>query len=468
MPYRRVVDFGTSGYFIEHLAAGHLGHLGFTLLPCFLIALLEARLSPAARGGLLALLGAILVYSSGFYPAVFIGLSMLICLPLAYLVKPQLFEWRRLGLSVAFGLVFTIGLDGSKLWAVNAFMSQFPRLASDTYNVSLRTALTGLALQLAGTMTLAPVYWARGLRPVLLRDLLQAYTGAYVGYWELDLSLTPVLWPVLAAGGVALIIAAIRRQLKRPTLRQWLAGLALIIAVELALEFTLARGWFYPFLIQLPILRSLHVNPRFGSVFILPLALAGALVIQRLAGRRSARSTWAIYGALNLVALALLGTYVMLPKNQLQQRGFNVQGSVDLYGRIRDENQTYPVKEIRADLRDPQVIENNASDLHPAETIFGYLMAQYKPQLHQGPVTDFSDGAYNMTDPTGFVYPQANGTSAFERIKDPAVLEAFVERKQPGEWKLPVAQELLDVLAGVTLVIVLGVVGWDQRNQRGR
>ena len=452
--------FGTSGFFIEHLAAGHLGYLGFTLLPCFLIGLLETRSSVWVRGNLLALLGAILVYSGGFYPAVFIALSILICLPLIYLLKPELFDWRKIGLTLTIGVLLTLGLSGSKLWAVDSFMRLFPRLASDHYDVSLRTAITGLLLQFAGTMTLAPIYWARGLNLVLLRNLLQAYTGGYVGYWELDISISPVLWALFICGGILTLVSVARRGLQRPSLKKWLTALLLIIAVEITLEFTFARGLFYPFLSELPILRSLHVNPRFGSAFIFPFAILGACIFQHLTARLNLRQAWSVYALLNAAALACLGAYLLIPRNQFQQRGFNVQGSVDVYGHIRESDQIYPVKDIRADLRDPQVIENNASDLHPAETLFGYTMAQYKPQLHPGPVTDFSDGAYNMTDPTGFVYPEVNGTTAFERIRDVAVLQAFVNRRQPEEWKLPLIQQVLDVLAVLTLILQVGLLGW--------
>jgi hypothetical protein len=75
-------------------------------------------------------------------------------------------------------------------------------------------------------------------------------------------------------------------------------------------------------------------------------------------------------------------------------------------------------------------------------------------------VTDFTDGAYNMTDPTGYVYPEVNGTTAFGRIKDPAALELFANRRQPPQWKIPTTQKILDVLALITLIADFGLIGW--------
>jgi hypothetical protein len=74
------------------------------------------------------------------------------------------------------------------------------------------------------------------------------------------------------------------------------------------------------------------------------------------------------------------------------------------------------------------------------------------------------DSYFNMTDPTGLVYPQANGTHAFERIKvsDRANMQRFVNRLQP-DWKLPISQHLSDWISLLALIFDLGVLahfGW--------
>ena len=460
--------FSTSGYFIEHSVAGHLAHMGFTLLPCFLVFFFERRLSALARGSLLSLLSAVLVYSGGFYPAVFLALSILVCLPLIYLIKPQLFAWRQLGLTLMIGVLLIAGLTASKIWAVDSFMRFFPRISSDHFNVPIRTALTGLFLQLAGTMSLAPLYWLRGIRLALLRNLLQAYTGAYAGYWELDLSVSPIVWLLLATAALAWFVALIRQRLRLPSAKNWLAGLLLVCTVELTLEFTLARGLFYPYLSTLPILRSLHVNSRYGSAFIFPLAIVSAWIFQDLSASFSSRQRWYVYAPLNIIALVCLGAYVMIPRDQLQQRIFSVDDSVGLYQTIRDNNQNYPVKTIMAGLKGVNAFRQNASSLTSFDPLFGYNMQNFKPLVHPGSVTDFSEGVYNMTNPTGFVYPEINGTSAFERIADPAALQAFINRKQPAQWKIPVAQQLLDVLAVLTLLVDMCILGWTARRKFGR
>jgi len=454
------VIFAGNGYFIEHSVAGHVFHMGFSLLPCFLVALLETRLPAPVRGALISLLSGILIYSGGFYPAVFIMLSMLVCLPLVYIFKPDLFRWRELMITILIGSVLTIGLNGSKLWAINSFLRFFPRIAIDVFNVPFRTAIPGLLLQLAGTMSLAPIYWLLGLKLTLVRNLLQAYTGAYSGYWELDLSVSPIAWILLFIGIIGGFTALARRKIRLPAKDKLIAGALFLLAIEIVVEFTLARGWIYPHLQNLPILRSLHVNPRFGSAFILPIALACAWIFHFFTKNISDKKSWLAFSILNGLALISLGAFVIIPIDVLQRRGFNMQGPIEVYESICNENQLYPITQIVTDLNDPRVFQEDASNLKTYEVIFGYNMEDFKPLLHDGPITDLTDGAYNMTDPTGYVYPEENGTTAFERIKDSAALELFANRRQPPQWKISITQRILDWLALLTLLTDAGIIGW--------
>jgi hypothetical protein len=112
------------------------------------------------------------------------------------------------------------------------------------------------------------------------------------------------------------------------------------------------------------------------------------------------------------------------------------------------------------DANDAKVFSERATNLSTQEMIFGYQLGQFKSQLRPGPVTDFWDGAYNLTNPTGLVYPEVNGVPAFARITDQATLKAFANRRQPVAWQIPLAQKALDGLAVVTLLFVVGALGW--------
>ena len=56
-----------------------------------------------------------------------------------------------------------------------------------------------------------------------------------------------------------------------------------------------------------------------------------------------------------------------------------------------------------------------------------------------------------MTNPAGYVFPEINGTRPFERIpvSEKDKLEAFASHLDPG-WKIPLYQQILDWLSGLT------------------
>jgi hypothetical protein len=80
----------------------------------------------------------------------------------------------------------------------------------------------------------------------------------------------------------------------------------------------------------------------------------------------------------------------------------------------------------------------------------------FHPLVHEGSVFDIEDGFYNMTDPTGYVFPRDNHSKLFSRIplSDYDKLVDFVNRRQP-DWKLPLIQIILDWTAGITILIEL-------------
>jgi hypothetical protein len=64
-----------------------------------------------------------------------------------------------------------------------------------------------------------------------------------------------------------------------------------------------------------------------------------------------------------------------------------------------------------------------------------------------------------MTNPSGYVFPEINNTRPFERIpvSHQAELLAFTKHEQPG-WKIPVYQQVLDWVSGLTFLVVVLVL----------
>jgi hypothetical protein len=438
--------FTINGFYLEHMAIGHLGFQAFPLLPLFLLVLLHPALPDLAAGALIGLLFAMLIHSGGFYPIVYIALSMGILLPAAYLIAPGLFATRLLLRRLGWSAVFAISLSASKIYAILAFMRYFPRLITDTITTSTGQALKGVLAQLAGMMSLGPYALLTGKPLTHVRDLLQDLNSTGLGLWEMDNSISPVLWILVLCGAVGLMVKALRTHQARPW-RDWLALFFLAGMLELTLEFCIARGLFYPSLSQLPILKSLHVNTRYSSAYLLPLALAGALVFEWLRRRLTERQGGLAFASLAALTCLSAAIYFISPMQILQRRQYYAAGIASLYDQ-RPAAEIYPVEQIQATLNDPRVFDQHASNLNPYEVIFGYNIGQLKLDLVPGSVWEIRQGRYNMTNPTGYVFPAENHTTVFERI--PAgqadTLTDFVNRRQPANWRVPPAQLALNGL----------------------
>jgi hypothetical protein len=419
-----------------------------------------------AAGALIGLTSAVVIYSASTYPAVFILLALLICLPLAWLIRPAAFQWQRILQILLLGGLLALAVNLSKLYAVNSFMRFFPRDMPDRYDIPLQVAPLGLLLQLVGVMGLAPLDALLGVKMLAIRSLLQAYTGAYVGLWELDLSISPVIWVLLAGGAIALFRKTLRQRLAVLPRRKsfWLALGLLLLAVELTLEFTFARGWIYPHLRELPFLRAMHVNPRFGSAFIFPLAMLGAAIFSHWIKNWPEKRVWLAFAPANLLALLSLGAYLLIPSATLQQRNFDISGLLLVDDRIK-QGESFPIEKV-GDVTDQTVFERQTSNLKPYEVLFGYTLNTFHPTVVKGPAREIRDGAFNMTDPAGLVYPEVNGSSPWSRIPQSQrqELEDFLAHRQP-DWNLPPGQQVADWLSLAALLTCLGLLVYGLRRK---
>ncbi len=459
--------FSANGFYLEHMANGHLNFQAFPLLPIFAALLLSRRLPVPTAAALIGLTSAVVIYSASTYPAVFILLSILICLPLAWLIQPLAFQWRRIVQIALLGGLLALAINLSKLYAVNSFMRFFPREMADHFNIPLQTAALGLLLQLIGVMGLAPVNTLLGIKIAAIRSLLQAYTGAYVGLWELDLSVSPVIWVLLVGGAIALFRKTLSQRLAVfPRQKSfWLALGLLLLAIELALEFTFARGWIYPHLRELPFLKALHVNPRFGSAFIFPLAMLGAAIFSNWVKDWPEKRARLASSAANLLVLLSLGAYLLIPLAALQQRNYSISWLLLIADRIK-QGESFPIENVD-DVTDQTVFERQTSNLKPYEVLFGYTLKAFQPGVVAGPAREIRDGAYNMTDPTGLVYPEANGSAPWRRIpqSQSRELEDFLAHRQPQSWKIPLGQQIADWVSLVALLASLGLLGYGLRRK---
>lgn len=451
--------FSANGFVITRIATGQLGYFSFTLLALFLIILLDNILLAKIASVLFGLLMATYIYSAGYFILIIFGLSILILLPMLYLYKPSLFQWKRLFSIIVIGGILGMIISASKLAATFAFMRYFPRLIADNYPVSFFVGFLGIILQLLGTQVLVPLFIIGGMDPTTYPNFTRAATGTHYGMWELDTSLTPVVF-------VMLLICAIkflhnpRKYINLLTTNQdKLAFLLFIFFTYVAVEFTLAKGFIYPALRHLPILSSLRGNVRFTGAFILPLAFFAAAIYNHWSNKWDKTKLFRVFLLVNFWAVIPLGSYFLFNQDMLYMF-YNIAAPQQVYAEMQ-AGKSFEITAIGTpDGKNTGALLYRTSNLNVYDPVFGFKLEYFHPQVKSGSIWNMSNGYYNMTDPTSYVYPDLNNNKPFDRfrIEDKAMLELFVRHIQPN-WKIPTYQQVLNWVSGmVFLALFLYVI----------
>ena len=323
--------FSVNGFIIDRVVVGHLGYHTFPILPIFLILLLDESLSPLTAVVFTGVIAAILIQSAGYFIIILFALSILMTLPIVYVYNTTLFKWKRWLIILSGGGVIGLFISASKLAAIYSFMRFFPRTLADYYPTTIPLGIFGLMLQLLGTMNLAPLFQMIGLNPNSIPNYILSATRADYGYWEMDMSLSPVVFFLLLIGTDKFFHHPKKYLSKLIEKNRMVAVLLLVLFSWLAIEFTLAKGIIYPLLQHLPILSSLHVNIRFAAAFIFPLAFIAVLIYNRWLGFQ--RSSL-IFMAVNILTLLPLGAYLLL-KSDLFYRIYDIRTGQEYYNEMQ-------------------------------------------------------------------------------------------------------------------------------------
>lgn len=440
-----------NGFIMERVAVGHLCYQPFPLIAVIMMLLFDSSISSITAGILLGSVLALLVHQAGYFLIIIFIISMTMVLPLVYLVQPKTFMFRKALIVSLIGGITGLLLSASKLSAVYSFMRFFPRLSSDIYDVSLLSGLSGLILQLLGTMTLLPLFLVGGLNPDLLPAYLAEITGGYYGYWEYDMSVSPIVLVIILLGILRVARNPKEHLTKVLTNRKWVAVCLFIVGVWICAEFTLATGFFYSHLRKLPILSSLHVNARFAAAFLLPLTFLAAVIYNSFTSNWSAIKSRLVMILINILTLLPLGAYFMFSEN-IQGRTYDIKTSEHTLSSIRAGN-IPDVAGINNELSNTEALALGQSNLKLYNPIFGYQLESFHPEVKPGSIWLISNGFFNMTNPSGFAYPDANQTRSFERIKtaDRNRLKTFSQHYQP-DWEMPLYQKICNWTSGLTAI----------------
>ena len=443
-----------NGFYFQHMAVGHLGYQAFPLFSFILVLLFSDAFSKKVAVWLLAIVGALLVHSAGFYQIVIFVFSLGISFPLLYLIKPSIFDWRRCCIILAGGGGVGVLLSLSKISAILAFMQYFPREISDVYSVGVGRGILGLLLQLLGVMHILPIAWLMGLDAGYVGDLLRYYTGARYGLWELDNSISPVLTIIIIVGVIEYIFIKKKEKfLLFFNKKQWVAVGVFFGALWLCVEFVFAKGIFYPFLRNFPILKSLHVNVRFVSAFIFPLVLIGSVILDSWIEKWSEKKTVFVSDLSSITTIIFLLLYFFVANQQ--RRSFDASAQPDMHPKMYQEEDL-----IIKNIGETEGVNRGVSSLKLYEPIFGYSLENFHHQLIAGNVNEVDGGYFNVTNPASLVFPEENKLVLFERIsiEDDENFIAFIHHLQPS-WQRPHYQHVFDSVSVLIFILVCSGLG---------
>jgi hypothetical protein len=441
-----------NGFYLEHFIAGHVGYQQFPLLGLILLAAFSKKIDATKSAIVIGIAFALMVNQAGFYLIIIFALSMAVCLPMLYLMRPAIFQDLKFARALSGGVVFGVLLSLSKITAVISFMQYFPRELSDNYGLTLLQGLKGLVTQLAGFMTIAPVFMAQGKNVNELTKLLQTYTGSRYEIWETDISISPAALLLLLFSAVAVFRHGIPK-FKKVNAGTAIAVICLALGSWLAVEFSLAKGPLYSLLSKLPILRSTHVNVRFASAFILPASILASRGFDNLFFRQNSQVIVPFILLSSVTIAAFIPYFSLGPLAHL--RYFDLKLPLQNYEQIQ-QGQRFPIRGI-ADIKDVEVFKRHSSNLYQLyDAIFGYELEDFQPKVQTGSVFKEEDGYYNMTNPASYVFPTENGLQVYERFRvdQKAELELFINRRQP-DFKISTLQTVSNIINVIAVVLLV-------------
>ena len=277
------------GFCLTHAVAGHTNYYQFALLP-FLLGMLLQKDFRWWMSLAFSFWVAHLLYTSGYYILLIGFPSLILSAYVLQLLLPERFkkgdlcDFRGLCWNVVKMVPWVLVLVAPKVLGVLNFTAKFPRIIN----------LDQIGLWQAFVYTLSHYLWPF---PYDVNE----FTGWWYGNWESYEFLFPGL--VYAA---APVLWMARKKLPLKT-----AGILLAIIVVCGT--VLSSGIMAPVFHRLPLLKSLHVNPRWNSFVLLPFA-CWILALLLRAGKKSFSLT-----AVTFLAVAFVGTpFLYLDRENMQ------------------------------------------------------------------------------------------------------------------------------------------------------
>ena len=439
--------------FSSRMLIGHLTFHAFMLvpwLPVFLFARggagwRERALEIAGAAAVLAYLASQAIAHVLFQALLFTAVTGLLQQALA----PGRAQLRRSALRCALAAPLSLALCAAKLAAMAAFLAQFPRTLYPLAGVASLPDLLHLVFR---ALFLAP-------SDELVRRVV-VNTPFLLERQEFEFGVTPLPLVLIA-------LALLRRRAERKPIvprgplrgarGACLAAACALLAIPLALNFH-HPAW-HAWLKSLPIFASSSTLFRWLEVYVPLAVLAGTAAIDASASLARFRTALAAVGCAWL-AWHQLG----VDRTFYQQQGYDPGPVLRAFAAAR-AGEPFAIRanalphslDALAPTRNSALVHGE-SQLACYETLFGFHMENLpRGALHEGPVLEVRDGAFNLNDPSCFVFPDENGCApgapfGADRRAD---AEAFAGYRA-FPFRMPLVQRIADALNAAALAALCG------------
>jgi hypothetical protein len=449
--------FAANGYYLQH--AG-VGHMNFALFPltALLLALLGAgprRRWPAAVA--VGIVVAMFPYSGGFYEAIVAALSLALTVPLVRLLAPSRLSIRRAMQIAVAGGTLGAAIGAAKLTSVFHMLEIFPRTMAYSGASGWLSGLKAISVQLLGYPTLRIANALTGGDSERVPAMISSAAGPGYGLWETDIFVSPIV-PII---GMVYLASRLLGKKTSPQqvksawdTRRWALLASLGVALLITISLTIGRGPFFELTKPLPVFRSLHVNPRFASALILPLAVLSAYWLERVVVTR-ARAQLASCAGVVMTCL-FYATYTAAPPSDSHlARTFDASPTVAYFDHARTVARPPEIGTI-IPLRDEAALVLNASSWYARDNLYGYRAEHFRTQLTPGSIWSVHNGRYNMTYPVSLVYPKRSGLQPFDRftLAQRETLARFVRRERFA-FPMPPIQRAANLISVAALAFSL-------------
>lgn len=448
--------FMLNGFFSARMAVGHLAFAPYMLLPAFCGALLPRPGGPAM--GMVRSAVILRAVLAGLLLAAMIQSGMLVLLPQVFvctaaivLLWATLFGWSWVPVVIlGGGVLLGLGLCAGKLVATLAFLSHFPR---ENYPLP---GVRGLAATIY--VAVRALFWPFG---TALRDwVVNTPIIQDPHEFAFGVGLAP---PLLMAAALAMAWSRSGWRALLPRRRALAAGLALIIALPIALN-CYAPGW-NALLKSLPILHNSSSLLRWFVVLILPAIIGAALALDRLARAGSGRA-WALAAAALALTVGGVAGTDMAPYGSAGLGMYTPTDVTQAWQHAHDTGAPLPIRAVaqlfNGDHRplfipDRQnAMAHGYSVLTCYDPVFGYRLENlpFGP-IRLAPAMYAHDGVLNFKNPACYVFPGANQCAPGDQfgVAQADALQRFLNY-QSYDFAKPLGARLAD---WVSFVLLFGV-----------